>query len=70
MVYRTTPLACGYSPAELLMGRSIRTIVPLSLEMLKPTAPDLTILKKQEQNRCLLLYRSDHEILQTLNQHR
>jgi len=39
MAYRATPLACGYSPAELLMGQ--KTTVPISSEMLKPT--DLAI---------------------------
>ena len=30
MAHRATPLACGYSPAELLMGHAIRTTVPMS----------------------------------------
>uniref|UniRef100_A0A3B3XIK9 Integrase catalytic domain-containing protein n=1 Tax=Poecilia mexicana TaxID=48701 RepID=A0A3B3XIK9_9TELE len=31
--YRTAPLACGFSPAELLMGRKLRTTLPhLSLK--------------------------------------
>ena len=30
MAYRATLLACGYSPSELLMGRAIRTTVPMS----------------------------------------
>ena len=49
MAYRATPLACGYSPAELLMGRAIRTTVPMSRELLKPTVPDLAALKRREQ---------------------
>ncbi|CAC5421309.1 unnamed protein product [Mytilus coruscus] len=28
--YRTTPLANGYSPAELLMGRKLRTLLPVA----------------------------------------
>lgn len=27
--YRSTPLECGYSPAELLMGRKVRTNLPM-----------------------------------------
>ena len=29
MAYRATPLANGFSPTELLMGRKIRTLVPV-----------------------------------------
>ena len=31
------------------MGRSIRTNVPMSLKMIKPTVPDFAILRKREQ---------------------
>ena len=49
MAYRATPLACGYSPAELLMGRAIRTTVPISSGKLTPAVPDLAILREQEK---------------------
>ena len=32
MAYRTTPLENGYSPAELLMGRKVRTTVPITVK--------------------------------------
>jgi len=50
MAYQATPLACGYSPAELLIGRALRTTVPMSQELFKPTVPDLAILRRHEQN--------------------
>ena len=37
LMYRSTPLPwCGLSPAELLMGRRLRTNLPLVLDHLKP----------------------------------
>ena len=37
LVYRATPLPwCGYSPAQLLMGRNIRTNIPQATEYLVP----------------------------------
>ena len=41
LIYRTTPLPwCGYSPAELLMGRKMRTNVTMLKEKLFPELPD------------------------------
>ena len=37
MAYRATPLESGLSPAELLMGRKIRTRVPALLTLLDPS---------------------------------
>lgn len=41
MECRATPLANGYSPAELLMGRKLRTTVPVILSVLNPDWMDL-----------------------------
>jgi hypothetical protein len=38
--YRATPLNIGYSPAELLMGRKIRSFLPISPKQLIPKAPE------------------------------
>ena len=48
---RTTPLECGYSPAELLMGRKLRGLVPISTNQLKPSLPDTEKLQKKEEMR-------------------
>ena len=44
MTYRATPLECGYSPAELLMSRKIRTNMPLPQKQLSPEVPKMSIL--------------------------
>lgn len=38
--YRTTPLECGLSPSQLLMGRRLRSILPSTHELLKPQTAD------------------------------
>ncbi len=39
LAYRSTPLENGYSPAELLMGRKLRSNVPTILDQLTPQLP-------------------------------
>ncbi len=41
LAYRSAPLSCGHSPAELLMGRKIRTMVPIMDALLDPKGPDV-----------------------------
>ncbi|KAI5085944.1 hypothetical protein C0J45_23539, partial [Silurus meridionalis] len=48
MAYRAAPLANGYSPAELLMGRKLRTRVPVISSQLIPETADLERLKQIE----------------------
>lgn len=48
LAYRATPLAHGNSPAQLLMGRRIRTPVPVSLEQLRPQWPDLKRFREKD----------------------
>ncbi|KAM7281966.1 uncharacterized protein ISCGN_002124 [Ixodes scapularis] len=49
MIYRSTPLPNGYSPIELLMGRRIRTTVPIATQLLEPKLPDQKELRHYEQ---------------------
>jgi len=68
LVYRTTPLQHGYSPAELLMARKLRTTLPTTKEMMKPSVPDLTTFKckdeeiKERQTRDFNKHRGAHEL--------
>uniref|UniRef100_A0A669BXN3 Gypsy retrotransposon integrase-like protein 1 n=1 Tax=Oreochromis niloticus TaxID=8128 RepID=A0A669BXN3_ORENI len=50
MAYRATPLANGYSPTELLMGRRIRTTVPVIPSQLNPRGTNTDKLKAIEQS--------------------
>uniref|UniRef100_A0A1X7SE90 Uncharacterized protein n=1 Tax=Amphimedon queenslandica TaxID=400682 RepID=A0A1X7SE90_AMPQE len=45
MVFRATPLKQGYCPAELLMGRNLRTTLPTAETQLKPRTPDEKTVK-------------------------
>ena len=40
LAYRSTPLQNGFSPSELLMGRRLRTKVPVMPSVLKPNGQD------------------------------
>lgn len=49
LMYRNTPLANGYSPAQLSMGRRLKTRVPCDPVTLLPQTPDANVLKKTER---------------------
>ena len=49
LAYQSTLLENGYSPAELLMGRKLRTTVPIETNQLKPQLPKSCQLKKKER---------------------
>ena len=47
LTYRSTPLENGYSPAELLMGRKLRTTIPVVPTQLLPKLPKTSKLKEK-----------------------
>ena len=47
--YNSTPLHNGYAPSELLMGRRLRTMVPISQENLRPQLPDINKIRSFEE---------------------
>ena len=49
LVYCACPLENGYSPAELLMGRKLRTIVPMISKQLLPQLPVKSIVREKEE---------------------
>ena len=48
--YRTTPLANGYSPTELLMSRKLQSTVPMITKQYIPKLPNRSLLQSKEQN--------------------
>lgn len=59
--YRDTPLHHGYSPAQLSMGRKLRTRVPCHPEELKPETPDRDhIRRKEKEYRAKMKFDYDH----------
>lgn len=51
LAYRSTPMANGYSPAQLLMGRRLRTPVPQLPSLLAPDLPDESVVAAKERRR-------------------
>ena len=47
--YRNTPLKNGYSPAQLNMGRRLKSRVPCHPDELKPRTPDADLVRKKEK---------------------
>ena len=47
LAYRSMPVSCGYSPAELLMNRKLRSSVPIFPAQLHPRIPDYVLLTEK-----------------------
>ena len=66
LIYRSTPLSwCGYSPAELLMGRRLKTNLPLVREQLVPCWPYLSEFRRKDREykkKQKLNYDSRHRV--------
>ena len=50
LMYRNTKLHNGFSPAQLSMGRRLKTRVPCLPESLVPQIPDLDLVRKREKD--------------------
>ena len=48
LCYRNTPMHNGYSPAEMLMGRRLRTDLPVDPNTLLPRIPDHDLIAAKE----------------------
>ncbi|KAL8616423.1 hypothetical protein ACOMHN_041026 [Nucella lapillus] len=49
LLYRASPLQNGLSPSELLMGRKLKTKVPILPSHLQPQTPDHSLVKQKEE---------------------
>ena len=48
LFYRAAPLQVGYSPAELLMSRRLRTNIPITREFRRPRVIDATVVAEKD----------------------
>ena len=48
--YRSTPLDNGYSPAQIFIGRQIRSTIPVTKASLQPQIPDAYKLQQLDHN--------------------
>lgn len=48
--YRTTPTKLGFSPSQLLMGRKLRSVLPVTLDQLLPKTPPTEQIKENIQS--------------------
>ena len=51
LVYCTTLLQIGFSPAELLMSRKLRTMIPITRRLCKPQVPNEKVVRERDENR-------------------
>lgn len=51
LAYRATSLENGYNPAQLLMGRRLRTTVPTLPSLLDPALLDSMVVVQREKER-------------------
>uniref|UniRef100_A0A3Q3GHF7 Uncharacterized protein n=1 Tax=Labrus bergylta TaxID=56723 RepID=A0A3Q3GHF7_9LABR len=58
MMYRAT-LECGYSPAQLLIGRQLRTTIPQLPASPLPLRPNIRGFRKLEKARILSQFHQD-----------
>ena len=49
LAYRTTPLQCGYSPAQLLMSRNLRSTLPDVSENRVPKVVDSQVFEEKDE---------------------
>ena len=69
LAYRSTPLKLGYSPAELLMGRALRTTIPIPLKQLQPKLPNSKKLRMKDKEMKIKQKENYHKRCKTSEQH-
>ena len=64
---RNTPLACGFSPAQLSMGRKLKTRVPCHPSELLPQVPEYQLVQRNEEayrDKMAMDYNKRHRIVE------